>query len=210
MIEAVLAGVVAGYAIAIPVGAIAVLIIHIGMTGGLRAGLAAAAGAASADAIYVTLAVLAGYGISALVGPLIGPLRICGGLVLVAIGARGLYLAWRARHAAGPARAVTAHAVHGRTYLELLGLTLLNPATVVYFAALAVGLPFLGGLGERFAFAAAAFLASLSWQVLLAGFGTALGRGAGHRLRQPTMLLGNVVVIGFGLVVLAGANTLPA
>jgi hypothetical protein len=32
-----------------------------------------------------------------------------------------------------------------------------------------------------------------------------LGRGAGHRLRLPTVILGNLVIIGFGLVVLAGA-----
>ena len=210
MLEAAIAGAIAGYAIAIPVGAIAVLIIHIGLTGGSRAGLAAAAGAASADAVYATLAVLAGYGISAVVGPLIGPLRIGGGLVLVAIGLRGLYVAWRARQQDGPGRQVRVHAVHGRTYLELLGLTLLNPATVIYFAALAVGLPFLAGVAERLAFAAAAFVASLSWQVLLAGFGAALGRGAGHRLRRPTMLLGNLIVIGFGLVVLAAAMSPPA
>jgi threonine/homoserine/homoserine lactone efflux protein len=182
-----------------------VLIIHIALTGGLRAGLAAAAGAASADAIYATLAVLAGYGISQLIGPLVTPLRVVGGVVLIGIGVRGLYVAWQSRRADGPPRAIRMHAVHGRTYLQLLGLTLLNPATVIYFAALAVGLPFLAGLAERLAFAAAAFVASLSWQVLLALFGAALGRGAGHRLRQPTMLLGNLIVIGFGAVVLAGA-----
>ena len=204
MIEAVVGGAIAGYAIAIPVGAIAVLIIHIGLTGGLRSGLAAAAGAASADAIYATIAALAGYGISQLVGPLVLPLRVVGGVVLIGIGLRGLLTVWRSSDPAAVARA-RHHVLHGRTYLQLLGLTLLNPATVIYFAALAVGLPFLGGLAERLAFAAAAFVASLSWQVLLAGISAALGRGAGHRLRRPTMLLGNLVVIGFGLVVLAGA-----
>lgn len=38
MIEAALAGAIAGYAIAIPVGAIAVLIIHVGLTTGFRCG----------------------------------------------------------------------------------------------------------------------------------------------------------------------------
>lgn len=205
MAEAIIAGVIAGYAIAIPVGAIAVLIIHIGLTGGLRSGLAAAAGAASADAIYATVAALAGYGIATLVGPLVLPLRIVGGVVLIGIGVRGLWTVWRSADPAAVAGA-RPHVVHGRTYLQLLGLTLLNPATVIYFAALAVGLPFLGGLAERLAFAAAAFAASLSWQVLLAIFGAALGRGAGHRLRRPTMLLGNVIIIAFGAVVLLGAT----
>ena len=40
MLQALLAGAIAGHAIAIPVGAIAVLIIHTGLTDGLRHGLA--------------------------------------------------------------------------------------------------------------------------------------------------------------------------
>ena len=59
MLEAALAGAIAGYAIAIPVGAIAVLIIHIGLTSGLRQGLAAGAGAATV-VIALGLLVLAG------------------------------------------------------------------------------------------------------------------------------------------------------
>ena len=205
MFEAALAGALAGYAIAIPVGAIAVLIIHIGMTGGFRSGVAAAAGAATADGIYATAAALAGLGITALIGPLLLPLRVVGGLALIAIGARGLFVAWRARHPDAQDSHSRMPRVHGRTYLELLGLTLLNPATIIYFTALTVGLPFLGGPGERLAFAASAFAASLSWQVLLAGFGAALGRGSGHRLRVPTMVLGNMIIIGFGVFILAGA-----
>jgi arginine exporter protein ArgO len=203
VLEAALAGAVAGYAIAIPVGAIAVLIIHTGLTDGLRHGLAAGAGAASADGIYAMLAALAGAGVTALIGPFVAPLRVVGGIVLVGIGAYGLITAWRSRDHVLSAHP-TAHRPHGRTYLALLGLTLLNPATVIYFAALTVGLPFLGDLSERLVFAGAAFVASLSWQSLLAAFGALMGRGAGHRLRLPTALIGNLIVIGLGILVLAG------
>jgi threonine/homoserine/homoserine lactone efflux protein len=204
VLQAAVAGAVAGYAIAIPVGAIAVLIIHVGLTRGLRAGLAAAAGAASADGIYATVAVLAGLAVTAVIGPWMGPLRIVGGVVLVAIGARGL-LSLRAAHdPAGVGDTTHVHRPHGRTYLELLGLTLLNPATVIYFGALTIGLPFLGGLGERLVFAAAAFAASFSWQALLAAFGAGLGRRVGHRLHRPTMLVGNMIIIGFGALILYG------
>ena len=44
MNAALLAGIFAGYAIAVPVGVIAVLIIETGMAGGLRRGFAAGAG----------------------------------------------------------------------------------------------------------------------------------------------------------------------
>ena len=203
MLEAALAGAVAGYAIAIPVGAIAVLIIHTALTSGLRQGLAAGAGAATADLIYATVAALAGAGVAAFIGPLVAPLRVVGGLALVGIGIYGLLTAWQSRDRDTGAH-MPAHRAHGRTYLAVLGLTLLNPATVIYFAALTVGLPFLGDLAERLVFAGAAFVASLSWQWLLAVFGALLGRGAGHRLRLPTALLGNVIVIVLGLLVLAG------
>ena len=168
MLEAVVAGAVAGFAIAIPVGAIAVLIIHTGLTRGVAAGLAAGAGAATADGIYATIAVVAGIGVANLIGPLVGPLRIVGGLVLIALGVRGL-LTLRSPRAGGEAEALPAAArAHRRTYLELLGLTLLNPATVIYFAALTVGLPALTGTPERLAFAAAVVhgfthLAERSW-----------------------------------------------
>lgn len=205
MLQAILAGALAGYAIAIPVGAIAVLIIHVGLTSGFRSAAAAAAGTASADGIYATLAALVGLGLAPLIGPFVLPLRVIGGLVLIALGSRALAAVWEGRGHATVVAHPPMHRLHGRTYLQLLGLTLLNPATVIYFAALVVGLPFLGGVGERLAFAATAFVASLSWQLLLAAFGTLLGRGSGHRLRLPTMLLGNVIIIGFGVVVLAGA-----
>ena len=209
MLEAALAGAVAGYAIAIPVGAIAVLIIHTALTAGLRQGLAAGAGAATADLIYATIAALAGAGVTAFIGPFVAPLRVVGGIVLILIGVYGLVTAWRSRGRETAAHVPT-HRPHGRTYLALLGLTLLNPATVIYFAALTVGLPFLGDIGERLVFAGAAFVASLSWQSLLAAFGTLLGRGAGHRLRLPTALLGNLIVIALGLIVLAGTLGPPA
>ena len=205
MIEAALAGAVAGFAIAIPVGAIAVLIIHTGLTRGVRAGLAAGAGAATADLIYATIAVLAGLGVAQVIGPVIGPLRLVGGVVLIGIGVRGLASLRSPREVSQANDLARVHRTHRRTYLEMLGLTLLNPATVIYFAALTVGLPTLGGVPERLAFAAAAFAASLTWQSLLAVFGAAMGRGAGHRLHGPTVLIGNAVVILLGVLILLEA-----
>ncbi len=204
MLEAALAGAVAGYAIAIPVGAIAVLIIQTGFRRGLPAGSAAALGAASADGIYATIAALAGLAVTSLIGPLIVPLRLVGGLALIGIGLRGLIgLGDRFESGEGGTR-MGRQRSHLRTYAAMLGLTLLNPATIIYFAALTVGLPFLGGVAERAAFVVAAFVASLSWQLLLAVFGATLGRGAGRRLHTPTMVIGNLVIIGFGVLVLLG------
>jgi threonine/homoserine/homoserine lactone efflux protein len=208
MLQAVIAGLLAGYAIAVPVGAIAVLIIQTGLSHGLRSGIAAAAGAASADLIYASTAALAGLWVASLIGPLIGPLRVVGGVILIALGVRGLLALSSARESINPMAAHDeARRPHHRTYLTLLALTLLNPATIVYFTALTVGLPFLGGPGERLAFAAAAGFASLSWQLLLAIVGAALGRGGGHRVRYWSAVLGNGVIVVLGALIALSAFT---
>jgi arginine exporter protein ArgO len=140
--------------------------------------------------------------VAALVGPLIGPLRIAAGGVLIALGLRGLAVLRAPRDVAPASHTAAGRRTHGRTFVTFLGLTLLNPLTVIFFTALAVGLPFLAGPGERLVFALAAFLASLSWQSLLAGFGALLGRGSGHRLRRLTVVVGNLVIVGMGAAIL--------
>jgi threonine/homoserine/homoserine lactone efflux protein len=202
LLEAVVAGAIAGYAIAIPVGAIAVLIIHTGIQHGLARGLAAGAGAAAADGIYALVAIAAGLAAARLLGEVQTPLRLVAGVVLIAIALRALLGLRSPRETTSPARAVAGGRGHGATFVVLLGLTLLNPVTVVYFAALVVGLPELGGPAESAAFVGAVFVASLTWQSLLAGIGALLGRGPAHRLRRPTTILGSLVILGFGVFVL--------
>lgn len=198
--EALLAGLAAGYGIAIPVGAIAVLIIETAVRHGLRPGLAAGTGAASADGLYAFLAALAGTAIAGAVAPFLVPLRTASVAVLVAIALRGLLAARRSTVVAGgrpqPDGAIGPGVI--ATYLRFLGLTLLNPMTVVYFAALIVGLPAIGdGLGERLAFVLAAFVASLTWQWVLAGFGAFLHHRLPPRAALLTSLVGNLIILAF-------------
>jgi arginine exporter protein ArgO len=93
----------------------------------------------------------------------------------------------------------------GRTYAVFLGITLLNPLTVTYFAALILGLTATGaGLPEKAAFVAGAFVASLSWQLLLALVGAFLHRRLPPRLRSAVILLGNAIILAFAAVIAAG------
>ena len=76
-----------------------------------------------------------------------------------------------------------------RVYLSLLGITLLDPTTVIYFAALVPGSRGGEAAGplEQAVFVTAAFAASASRQVLPAGGGALLGRApTGHRGRLVT------------------------
>ena len=208
MIGAFLAGAVAGYGVAIPVGPIAILILDTALRRGLRTGLAAGAGAATADGIYATIAGIGGAAIAGVIAPVSVPLRWASVAVLVLIAARGLIAVRREMRAtaipvggaagSGEATASEAGARHRAiaTYLRFLGLTIVNPSTVVYFAALVVGLPAVsGGAAERIVFAAGAFIASISWQSLLAVVGAVVHRRLPPSARLYTSLAGNLIVL---------------
>ena len=199
MATSFVAGALAGWAIAIPVGAIAVLIVEIGIRRGFRTAAAAAAGAASADGLYATLAAVGGTALAAFLEPLEGPLRVVAIGALLAIGIRGLLLVTIGPRTV-PGSATLPIRVIG-TYLRFLGLTLLNPATVIYFAALILALPDLGrGSGERAAFVAGAFLASLSWQLALATVSAFAHHRLPPRFQVAVSVLGNVLICGFAVL----------
>ncbi len=199
--NAFLEGMVAGFGIAVPVGAIAILIIDTALQRGIWGGLPAAAGAASADLLYAALAALSGELLADILQPINVPLRTASGFLLLAIGGRGL---WQIR--AVSKRELRLASGRLPIYAQFLALTLLNPLTITYFAALILGgsAGTLGTAGSRLLFVLGAGLASLSWQVFLALLG-ALGRA---RLSRPvqilTRLVGNLVVMALGLRIVLG------
>jgi arginine exporter protein ArgO len=204
---AFVAGVVAGYGVAMPVGAIAVVIAGLSARTSLRVGAAAGLGAATADGVYALLAVLGGAALAELIAPVAVPLRWAGAVVLIGLAGRTTWTALRRRSEGsgysispvpGPesvgngdrGRPVGAGAL--RAYVGILALTLLNPLTVVYFAALVLGR---GGAGGGPWFVTGAFLASASWQLLIAAGGALAGRLLiGLRARMVTALLSSAVI----------------
>jgi threonine/homoserine/homoserine lactone efflux protein len=197
--EAFVIGALAGYAIAIPVGPIAVLILGKGMRDGLRAAMAAGAGTATADVIYATAAMLAGPPLVAAIQPALLPARLIAALALLALAFRQL----RSVDFSGASREP---ASTGRTYATVLALTLLNPATIIYFASLTIGLPIISSEPiARVAFVAAAGLASLSWQWLLAGAGSALHGRVPPRLGVWTGIGSSAIIAVLALKIAADA-----
>ena len=193
MTGAFVAGAIAGYGVAVPVGAVAVLIAGLTARTSLRVGVAAGLGAATADGVYALVAVLGGAALAAAITPIATPLRWAAAAVLVLLAVHTAWSARRARESATESAAGGAGlTTPGRAYLGVLALTLLNPATVVYFAALVLGR---GGTGGGAWFVAGAFLASASWQLLIAGGGALVGRLlTGERGRLVTALVSSVVI----------------
>jgi len=208
-----LAGAVAGLGIAIPVGAIAILIVETGLRRGFRLAAAAGAGAATVDGLYALVAAAFGAALAAILAPWETPLRVLAVVVLVAIALRGLLgiraLSRPVAADGAPIRADVEAAERGgsavRTYGVFVAITLLNPVTVTYFAALILGLGSTGaGPAEKAAFVLGAFLASLAWQTLLAAVGAFLHRRLSPGLRAGVVLLGNAIILAFAIAIGAG------
>ena len=199
-----MAGVAAGYGIAVPVGAIGVLIVGLSARTSLRVGAAAGMGAATADGLYALVAVAGGAAVAGVIAPFATPLRWVAAVVLLGLAAVTARSAFRKRDAAegvadrsalrrrGAAASVAGPRTALRAYLGVLGLTLLNPATVIYFVALVLGR---GGAGGGGWFVLGAFLASASWQLAIAGGGSLVGRLlTGERGRRLTALVSSLVI----------------
>ena len=167
-----LRGLLIGISIAAPVGPIGVLCIRRTLAEGRLSGFVSGMGAASADAIYGTIA---GFGLTFISGFLVAQQRwlsLFGGLFLCYLGFRTFF--------APPAQAAAPSQNKGllRNYLSIFFLTLTNPITILSFAAIFAGL----GLAENADDYASAgllvlgvFTGSALWWLLLS-FGVSLFR----------------------------------
>ena len=197
-----LTGLVAGFAIAMPPGAVTSLIVRIGLQRGLPSALAAGWGTATVDGVYCVIAVLAGAAIVPLLGAIDPPLRIVTGLVLVGLGLRGILAA---RHDAPSAGSPDARALVA-TYVRFIAITMVNPATLAYFIAVALG--FAGSvLNDAGAFIVGVFAASLTWHAILAVLSGSLHGRLSPNARTVLAVVANAVVIALGVRILVQVLT---
>ncbi|MFG2606827.1 LysE family transporter [Streptomyces sp. NPDC048514] len=198
MSAALVAGLLAGYGIAMPVGAVATYLVALTARTSLRTGACAALGVATADGLYALIAVIGGSALTHAIQPITGPMRWGAAAVLVVLAAHGAVTAI-ARHR-GPGTAARTDETPigpGRAYLGLWGITMMNPVTVIYFAALVLGSRASAEAKplQQAVFVLAACAASASWQLLLAGGGALLGRLlTGSRGRLVTAMVSSTVM----------------
>lgn len=203
MTAALVAGLLAGYGIAMPVGAVATYLVALTARTSLKVGACAALGVATADGLYALISTAGGWALAPVIMPITLPLHWASALVLVVLAYRSAATAvvrYRNRQVAG--RTDRELMTPKRAYAGLLGLTMMNPITVVYFAALV-----LAGQGttapewwEKAVFVVAAFSASASWQLLLAGGGALLARVlTGPQGRLCVSLVSSAVITGLAV-----------
>jgi threonine/homoserine/homoserine lactone efflux protein len=198
-------GILAGYGIAVPVGAVAILIVNTSIRCGFTIGFMAGAGAATADLLYAILASVAGVALTAFLEPVASPLRMLGGLVLIGLASWGL---WQGlKRGSRPEKTAEACAPL-MMYAQFVGITIINPLTVVYFTAFILGRgpsAYQHSLVANLLFVLGVGLASLSWQTLLAALGGVAGSRLSSRFRLLATILGNLLVFALGARILVSA-----
>lgn len=199
MIAALVAGLSAGYGIAMPVGAVAAYLVALTVRTSLRTGVFAALGVATADGVYALVAVCGGAILAPALHSISLPLQRGSAVVLIALALHVAVTAiGRARNRDESTEPDPAPASAVRAYLGMWAMTMMNPLTIVYFTALVLGRQAAApsGLEDQAVFALAAFAASASWQLVLAGGGAFLGRIlTGRRGRLFTAMASSALIV---------------
>jgi threonine/homoserine/homoserine lactone efflux protein len=197
-----LQGLIIGFSIAAPVGPIGVLCIRRTLTEGRISGFVSGLGAATADAVYGSIA---GFGLTFISTFLIEKsywLRLIGGGFLLYLGVKTFLT--RSKSMAESDDAKFQQVNLSRNYLSTFVLTLTNPLTIISFAAIFAGL----GIGSSssdnylsaFILVIGVFLGSCSWWFLLSG-GVGLFR---QRFKPDSLIWVNritgVIIFIFGIV----------
>lgn len=193
-------GIAIGFAIAAPVGPIGVLCIRRTLAEGRLTGFVSGLGAASADAIFGSLAAFGLTLVSEFLVRQQGLFRLVGGFFLLYLGIKIA----TSRPADKPA-SIRGEGLLG-AYASTLFLTLTNPMSILAFAAIFAGLGASGASGNPWGAAslvAGVFLGSASWWLILSA-GVGLFRS---RLGPPQLLwvnrLAGAVVAAFGSLAIA-------
>lgn len=201
------AGLLAGLGIALPLGAIGVLIVREGIERGLRPAATAALAVATVDFSYAIVAVVLGRGVSEALAGWERAIQLVGAAALTVVVVLGLRGLWRSSRSGSPSRPnpqqplPVAH-VFGR----FVALTAVNPMTAVYFVALTTGLAGqITGGGAGAEFATGVFLGSLAWQLVLAVGGALAGARMTDRIRVGVSLVGYGIVMLYAVKLAAGA-----
>jgi threonine/homoserine/homoserine lactone efflux protein len=191
-----LRGLVIGFSIAAPVGPIGVLCIRRTLVNGLASGFVSGLGAATADAIYGSIA---GFGLAFISNFLVSQqvwLRLLGGLFLCYLGLRTLW--------ARPAENAAANEGNGliSAYASTFFLTLTNPMTIISFAAIFAGLGLASTSDSNVSagfLVLGVFLGSTLWWLILSGGVSVFRSMLDVRGLQWVNRISGAIILGFGL-----------
>jgi len=196
-----LQGLIIGFSIAAPVGPIGILCIRRTLAEGRLTGFISGLGAASADAVYGSIAA---FGLTAVSAFLVTQrlwLQLVGGGFLLYLGIR----TFQAKPA--PSTTEERHGGLPSAFLSTFFLTLTNPMTILSFTAIFAGL----GLGQtRGNLSGAAmlvlgvFLGSSTWWLTLSALIGIFKERINDKMLRWVNRVAGVIIALFGIIALAG------
>jgi threonine/homoserine/homoserine lactone efflux protein len=192
-LEIFLKGFTIGLAIAAPVGPIGLLTIRRTLAHGRAAGILTGLGAASADAIFGSIAA---FGITTISNIMIGAkfwLGIIGGLFLI-------YLGWQtfvSQPAQNPAE-TQASSLHSM-YLSTFALVLTNPISILYFVGIIASVGAASNVASATWMVAGVFTGSALWWLTLASIANSLRNKINPRALKMVNQVSGAVIAAFGI-----------
>jgi putative LysE/RhtB family amino acid efflux pump len=196
-VTALLAGFGAGFLVSMQLGPLSLFLIRSTLRGTLAIGLAIGAGIAIVDALYAT-AGAAGAASALSIDSVRTVFGLVGAAVLVALGARTLWSAFRVRLGGEtPAEVASPR----RAFATSLAATASNPLTIaswaaVFAAASTAGIA--GSTDSAVAFVAGVGLGSMAWVAILALGVSAARPRVGSRLLKTLDAAAGSAIVAFG------------
>jgi putative LysE/RhtB family amino acid efflux pump len=186
-----------GFFVALQLGPMSLFLIRTTLRSGLASGLAVGAGIAAVDGLY---AAAGAAGVSPLLGiqPLRLALGVLGAAVLLVLGARTLYSAFRVRLGGETPFEV---ATPRRAFLTSLAGTASNPLTIASWAAIFAAASTAGAArttGQAVLLVVGVAVGSLGWVTILAGGVAVARRALGPRAMRVADVLAGLGLVSFG------------
>lgn len=199
-------GILAGLGLAIPVGAMSILLLQEGSTRGWRHGAVAGLGMATVDLGYAVLTSALGVAIASLVGTWGQLLSLIGAAILLVLGTQTLVSGLKAQRAAETGNVNVVNQSLALTFGKFVAATIVNPQTALYFLAITPQVAVLMSASAEIEtwmasalFGVGVFLGSLIWQQILAAGGAAMHKVAGQKMRSLTRVVGGGLVVALAV-----------
>jgi threonine/homoserine/homoserine lactone efflux protein len=192
------AGFIAGLALAIPLGPMAILLIGTTLRSGRGVGSFGALAMATVDACYAAIVFAFGNLVITALSQWVFPLRILGSAILVVIAVK-IWL--DSRKPLEPAASRESSLTHSRalTFAKFFGLTIINPATAFYFVGITPSVSSLSssqGLAIGFlVFAGGVFFGSLIWQLTLVQMGSLTAKFTDRKVQNQIQKFGAILIL---------------
>lgn len=193
-----LEGIVVGFSIAAPVGAIGFLCIQQTLRGGISLGIATGLGAATADMMYGILVALGMKATQSLLLEYKIPMTIIGGLFLCYLGIKKFF----SEPPLENSKPVSDNLM--KAYVVTFFLTLTNPTTILDFAAIFTGLRIdTSDYAKALSFVGGVFVGSAVWWLMLSLSVSLFRKRISHQILKYINSAAGIVIFCFGVYAMA-------